>query len=104
MLEMIQELQVSKEEIARERDIYIGEIENIKKEIDTIKKEAVEKQEQVMRMAALQASKPPQPKQIKCKMCQMYIKNTQIMQQKLYQSEETIRDLKKDMICLTDFL
>lgn len=94
MLELVQDLELAKEEITKERDIYIQEIENIRNEAAAKLEEA--------RLAA--QHKPPQPKPAKCKQCELFAKNTEIMRKQQQKQQETIALLKQDLQCLTLFI
>lgn len=80
MIELIQELEAGKDEISRERDIYIQEIESLRREVAMRQEEIVKLgQHQVKQTQAL----PPPPKASKCKNCEAYIKNQQILHNKI---------------------
>lgn len=102
LLELVGEMEIAKEDICKERDIYIQEIDDLRKELQ-IKQEEIarlQRQEEAYKASLTIQSKNIQnlpPKASKCKNCEVYIKNQQILQQQLVEQEKGIRCLQVDL-------
>jgi chromosome segregation ATPase len=108
MLDLVRDIEENKEEICRERDIYIQEIEELRRDVLAKQEEVtrLQRQEENYKTIALQSRNIQNlpPKSGKCKNCETYIKNQQLLQQQLKEYSENISSLQLDIHCLQEFI
>lgn len=88
MLELVNELELAKEDISRERDIYIQQIDDLRKELQARQDEIgkMQRHEEALKLSLSSQNKNTQnlpPKGSKCRNCEAYIKNQQVLQQQV---------------------
>jgi hypothetical protein len=87
-MELVSEIETAKEDICKERDIYIAQIEDLRKDLQIRQDEIsrLQKQEEGfkanLRLQSVNTQNLP-PKGSKCRNCEAYIRNQQILQQQI---------------------